>query len=163
MATGRGPGGASYHGDSSSASPAAANACILLDDLNTSAADDAYAKHGCFHVTTSGTTVVLIDLTNLATHATTYAGDVTFAKVNKLVAYNLSGVDGVAAADMTLGATAATPANFWGVLVATPITVPASSRIVLESTTGLTVDSTHKQISLTPSAGGNFALVVCGS
>lgn len=155
LATGRVPGGGSYNQPLTSVT---GNIALLGNIANLG-----YAKNGCFHKTTASNTPVVIDLTNLATNATSTAGDLTFASVQLIIAFNLSGVDGVAGADMTLGATAANSARLFGVLVATPITVPFSSPHQLNSFTPLAVDGTHKNITLTPSAGGNFTLVVCGA
>src|SRR5271156_3875931 len=103
--TGRVPGGGAYNGNSN----VVANNIARLDAMLTDLSLAGYAKNGCFHVTLSGTTGVTIDLTNLATAATTTAGDLTFAKWNLLIAYNLSGVDGVTAAAMTLAPGASNP------------------------------------------------------
>ena len=136
---------------------------ILLDDLMTRFDKDGAAKHGCFHVTTSGTTGVNIDLTNLATNATSSAGDATFATWYQIIFFNLSGLDGVAAADMTVAPGGSNPARMQLGGTSPTLTVAASSPQVISSKAGLAVDSTHKIITVTPSAGGNFAMLVSGA
>lgn len=156
--TGRVPGGGAYNG----ASNVVSNSIAKLDAMMTDLALAGYAKNGCFQVTTSGTTGITIDLTNLATAATTTAGDLVFAKWNLLIFYNLSGVDGVTAAAMTVGPGGSNPLTLFTGTTPT-IALAASSRIVVENTTGVTIDSTHKTLLITPTAGGNFALCVGGS
>ena len=97
--TGRNRGGAAYLGLPWIVS---AKNIIMLDAVISACDSDGLAKHGVFHVTTSGTTPVTISLLNLVTNATTQYGDAVFATWNKLIAFNLSGLDGVAAADMTI-------------------------------------------------------------
>lgn len=155
----RNAGGASYNGQPWSAT----NNVVLLDDLLTGCHNDGFAKHGVIHITTTGTTPVNIDLTNLATNATSQAGDTGFSTINKLVAFNLSGLDGVAAANMTIapGASNPAPLGFGG--TSPTQTVYAGSPWVWFNKAGATVSSTNKIITVTPSAGGNFALCVAGS
>lgn len=164
--TGRIPGGAAgSSGWATQQAPWVANSqgIIMLDDVIASMDNDGLAKHGVFHVTTSGTTGVNIDLTNLATNATSYYGDVTFATINKLVGFNLSGLDGVAAANMTLaqGGSNPAPLGFTGTTPA--VAIYASSPWAWFNKAGGTVTSSAKIITVTPSAGGNFVLVVGGA
>lgn len=155
----RQPGGASYGGPPWSVT----NGAALLDDLATRFDNDGLSKHGVFHVTTTGTTPVNIDLTNLTTNATSYAGDTTFATWNKIVAWNLSGLDGVAAASMTMAPGGSNPAPLGLGGTSPTLTLPASSPVVLTNKAGGTITSSAKIITVTPSAGGNFALAVAGS
>lgn len=159
LLAGRGPGGTSYTKNSASAT----NKIIRLDAMVTDAAVLGYAKNGVFHVTTTGTTAVNIDLTNLATNATSTSGDTTFATYNMLIFYNLSGLDGVAAADMTVAPGASNGVSKFLSGTTPTLTLGSSSRVAFEYTAGVTVDSTHKIITVTPTAGGNFAVVVCGA
>lgn len=157
--SGRGPGGGAANG----ASNIVSNNVALLDDMVTRCDKLPYAKNGVFHVTTTSTTPVNIDLTNLTTNATSSAGDTVFATVNQLLFYNLSGVDGVAAASMSIAAGTSNGARLQITGTTPAITLPASSRTVQEDVAGFAVDSTHKILVVTPTAGGNFAMVVSGA
>lgn len=160
LLTGRNPGGSAYR-QPPWVTPA--KSIIALDDIATVMDADGLAKHGAFHVTTSGTTAVNIDLTNLVTNATSQAGDATFATINKIVAFNVSGLDGVSAANMTLaqGASNPAPLGFGG--TSPTVTVYASSPWVWFNKAGGTITSSAKIITITPTAGGNFVLLVAGS
>jgi hypothetical protein len=157
--SGRERGGGAYNGSSAIVS----NNIARIDAMMSNLALAGYAKNGCFHVTTSGTTGVTIDLTNLATNSTTTAGDVTFAKWNLLIFYNLSGVDGVTAASMTIAPGASNPIGSLFGGTSPTLALAASSRVAVENTTGVTVSSSAKTLLITPTAGGNFALCVGGS
>lgn len=117
-----------------------------------------FAKNGAFHVTTAGTTAVNVDLTNLATGATSNDGDTTFATVNQVVIYNCG------AADMTVSPGATNPANFPKFTGTTPtLTIPAGSKHTFQNAAGAVVDGTHKVITITPTAGGDVVLAVGGA
>lgn len=119
--------------------------------------DQGFAKNGAFHVTTSGTTPVTCDLTNLVTNATTSAGDATFAKWNKIKVRNCG------AADMTIAPGASNGATLGMGGTSPTLTVAAGAEVVIESGPGTTVDSTHKNITITPTAGGDVVIAVGGS
>lgn len=129
------------------------NGNFLLEGFS----NEAFAKNGAFHVTTSGTTAVTCDLTNLALNATSSAGDLTFANWNKIRIYNCG------TADMTYSPGGSNPANL-GLGGTTPThSIPAGSAITIERAAGNTVDATHKNITITPSAGGDVVIAVGGS
>jgi hypothetical protein len=145
--TGRVPGGAA------TAALGSNNSNYLL-----TLADQGFAKNGSFHVTTSGTTPVTLDLTNLATNATTHAGDTVFATVNMIKWMN------VGAADMTIAPGASNPSNAPKFTGTTPtLAVPAGSFGTWSSVAGVTIDSTHKNITITPTAGGDIFFAVGGA
>jgi hypothetical protein len=133
---------------------------VMLDDVISAMDNDGCAKHGVFHVTTSGTTAVNIDLTNLVTNATSQSGDATFATICKLVAFNLSGLDGVAAANMSLAQGGSNPAPIG--LGSTQV-LYASSPWCWFNKGGATISGSAKILTVTPTAGGNFTLVVGGA
>jgi len=161
--SGRLPGGGSYRGNSANVSPNTTTAAILLDAMVTSAADLGYQKSGAFVVTLNGTTAVTVPLTNTSTNTNSVAGDNVFAKWSLIIGYNLTGLDGVNAADITL-AKAATNGVPLGIAGANTYTVPASSRVVFENCNGgITVNAANAAVTITPTADGHFALVVCGS
>lgn len=119
--------------------------------------DQGFALNGAFHVTTSGTTPVTCDLTNLATNSTSNAGDAVFAKANKIKVRNA----GTAA--MTIAPGASNPASL-GLGGTTPTyTVNGGSEVEIEVPAGATVDATHKNITITPTAGGDVVVAVGGS
>lgn len=148
---GRVPGGAGT--GALGAAGRANNGNFLMDGF----ASEAFALNGAFHVTTSGTTAVSIDLTTLGTNATSSAGDLTFTRWNKLTFYNCG------AAAMTLAPGATNPATL-GLTGTTPaLSIPPGSMVRLENAAGVTVDATHKIITITPTAGGDFFLGVGGA
>lgn len=117
-----------------------------------------FAKNGAIHITTSGTTAVSPDLTNLATGATSNAGDTTFATVNKIKIRNA----GTAA--MTVAPGASNPANLPKFTGTTPtLSLDPGAEIEFFSDAGATVDSTHKVITITPSSGGDVVMCVGGA
>lgn len=121
-------------------------------------ASQGFALNGAFHATTSGTTAVSVDLTNLATNATSSAGDTVFAKASKIRVYNAG------AADMTIAPGASNPANLPKMSGTTPtLTVAAGTWIDFLNDAGATVDSTHKIITITPTAGGDVVVAVGGA
>lgn len=131
-----------------------------LDRFNVDLATAGYAKNGSAAATLTGTTAVTYDLTDLTSTTsgtTAWAGDTTFATWNQLVFRNTG------AADITVAQGASNGARL-GLTGTTPaFTVPAGSVITFQSIAGYTVDSTHKVITITPTAGGSFALSVGGA
>lgn len=125
---------------------------------NANLATAGFALNGAYVKTLSGTTAVNPDLTDLTSGATSYAGDTTFAKVFELIVYNTG------AADITVAPGGSNPFTI-GLNGTTPtLTVKAGDKVAIGyGTTGITVDSTHKVITITPTAGGSVALVVGGA
>jgi hypothetical protein len=128
----------------------------IVDVVNVNLASGGYAKNGMVYLTLTGTTPVSLDLTALGSN-TVYAGDVAFANWNQLVFNNTGAQDLVVSpnvsngARLLLGGTSPT------------ITVPAGSAVTLESVANVVIDSTHKSITITPTAGGSMAVCVGGS
>jgi len=120
--------------------------------------DQGFALNGAYHKTTSGTTGVTVDLTDLTSGATSSAGDTTFAKANKIRVYNAG------TADMTVAPGGSNPSNLPKFAGTTPtLTVAAGSYIDFSNDAGATVDSTHKTILITPTSGGDVVVAVGGS
>lgn len=118
-----------------------------------------YAKNGCILLSLSGTTAQSIDFTDLTVNTPAgTAGDTTFATVSCLVYRNLG------TTDLTLAPGASNPANAPKFSGTTPtITIPAGSVFVWHSNAPVTIDSTHKVNTITPTAGGTLAVSVGGS
>ncbi len=169
VATGRQPGGVSFRAASNSSLAASTNAnaaTVLLDGMETYASRLGYKKNGAFLIVLSGTTNATVPLTNTQTNTNAFVGDNVFATVNQIVLYNLSGLDGNASADLNvvksntnglgLGFTGGNNA-FAGV------TVGGSSRVVLESINGLTVNAANCALIFTPTANSTVGVVVSGA
>lgn len=117
-----------------------------------------YSKNGAAIYSTTGTTPISPDLTAINTGAASSAGDLAFATVNTLVFRNLG------AADMTIAPGGSNPSNAPKFTGTTPtLALPAGSVVVWHSAAGVTVDSTHKVILVTPTAGGVFSISVGGA
>jgi len=159
----RQPGGIAYQGDSNVAAPAPANAQILLDGIENRASKLPYAKNGAFLVKTNGTTTVSVPFTNTATNTNSTAGDTVFAKWNRIYYFNLSGLDGVNSAAMTVNS-AATNGLAMGIIATNAqMTIDGSSCHQICTVNGITVNATNNQITITPTAGGVFGCVIMGS
>lgn len=151
--TGYVPGGATTGVLGTSGLPAGGTATFIGGFSN-----QGFAKNGAIHITTSGTTAVNPDLTNLATGATSTAGDTTFATVNKIKIRNA----GTAA--MTVAPGGSNPANLPKFTGTTPtLSLDPGAEIEFYSDAGATVDSTHKVITITPSSGGDVVVCVGGA
>lgn len=165
--TNRVKGGTSYLGGTNSASPNTTNAAILLSMLQAGASDLGYAKNGAFYVTTSGTTAVTIPLTNTATNTNGKTGDTVFATWNRIVCYNLSGLDNTNSAAMTIGPAATNGNNLMVTSTngtANRISLDGGGGVaVLISTNGTTVNAANAAVTVTPTSGGTFAMVISGS
>jgi hypothetical protein len=162
----RQPGGVAFRGDTNVAYTSASNAnaaIVQLDNLETAAARLGYTKNGAFIVVTSSTTAVTVPLTNTATNTNSQAGDTVFAKWNKLILWNLSGLDGVASASMTVNGAGTNGVNLLLAATNSTIKLDGSSACVLASINGTTVNAANAAITITPTAGGTFACVVMGS
>jgi hypothetical protein len=150
------PGGATYN---ATPQTAALNMILLSEQSQYG-----FAKNGVVHITLATNVTKVISFLNTTTNATTYAGDTVFANVLYLRIWNLSGLDGVAAANMTIGATAANPFGINGILVATPLTLPASQwQELWLGTAGSAVAAGTQNVTATPTAGGNFAMCIGGN
>lgn len=124
---------------------------------NANLATAGFAKNGVYVKTLSGTTAVNPDLTDLTSGATSYAGDTTFASFSLLTIYNTG------AADISFAPGGSNPASIGMSGTGPSQTVKAGGRVTLDFGTPITVDSTHKVITITPTAGGSVALVVGGA
>jgi hypothetical protein len=130
------------------------NGNFLVDGFST----EGFALNGAIHVTTSGTTPVSVDLTNLTTGATSTAGDATFAKFMKIRFYNCG------SAAMTIAPGGSNPASLGLGGTSPTLSVPANTVVTpFANGAGVTVDSTHKIITITPTSGGDFVLAVGGA
>lgn len=151
--TGNVPGGAATGVLGSTGLPNNAASIIIPGFSN-----QGFAKNGAFHATTSGTTAVSVDLTNLTTNATSSDGDTVFATASKVVVKNCG------TADMTIAPGASNPASLPKFAGTTPtLTVAAGTEAVFFSDAGATVDSTHKIITITPVSGGDVVVAVGGA
>jgi hypothetical protein len=118
----------------------------------------AYAKNGNALISLSGTTPVTISLADLTSNTTVSAGDTVFATGNVIVFRNLT------AGAVTIAPGASNPSNFPLFAGTTPtLTVPANSVVVVHSAAGVTIDSTHKTILITPAVTGTFSVSVGGA
>jgi hypothetical protein len=121
-------------------------------------ADAGFAKNGCYHKTTTGTTAVNVDYTDLTAGATSSTGDTSFASVNKVTVMNCG------TADMTVGPGGSNPANFPKFAGTGPtLTLAAGCQHSFEVGTPATVDATHKILTITPTAGGDVMVAVGGA
>jgi hypothetical protein len=155
----RQPGGGSYNQPPWTVT----NNNIFLSQLDWGCFADGNAKHGCFHVTLSGTTAVTFTLLNLTTNATSSAGDTVFATVYALKFFNLGSLDGTTGGTITVAPAGSDPFTLgYG---GTSPTHPIYKGGIYEWTNpaGVSVTSSVCQITVTPAAGGNFACVVSGA
>lgn len=123
-----------------------------------------FAKNGALYFTLTGTTAVTIDLTSLASAvgvASSQAGDTSLATSNCWVIQNLSG----SASTITIAPGASNPAAFPSALGGTTptLSILKGDPLVLVSVAGKTVDSTHKTITFTPTAGGAISFAYGGA
>lgn len=116
-----------------------------------------YAKNGASVTSLTGTTPVTLSLIDLTSNSTDSAGDTVFATWNTLIIYNLG------AADITIKQAGSNPASLLGISTTPAQTIPAGSKLVLQSAAGVTVDSTHKDFVITPTSGGSVAVAVGGA
>lgn len=161
--SGRNPGGVAYRGETNVAAPNTTNAQVMLDSFEIMASRLPYTKNGSFVVNTTGTTPVTVPLTNTATNTTSQAGDTVFAKYNKIIFYNLSGLDGVNSAAMTVGPAGTNGNKLQLPLTNSTMTIDGSSAWVLGSVNGVTINAANAAITITPTAGGWFGAVIMGA
>lgn len=119
----------------------------------------ACAKNGCALVTLTGTTAVSFDLTDITVGGTQpAAGDTTFASVKAIIFNN------VGTHDLTIAPGGSNPAGFPKFTGTSPtLSVQAGGIVADYAPVAITVDSTHKIITITPTAGGVIAITVMGS
>jgi hypothetical protein len=121
-----------------------------------------FARNGALSITFTGTTPVTIDLTTLATSvgvSSLQAGDSTFANINVIVLKNTSSTSII-----TIAPGASNPSRFPVFSGTTPtLSVGPGGVHVLSDPVGQAVDSTHKTLLLTPSAGGSILLSFGGA
>jgi hypothetical protein len=116
-----------------------------------------YAKNGAALINLTGTAPVSVDLTAFSTGVTAQAGDTSFVVWNAIQFVNLGAVD------LVISPGASNPARLQLGGTTPTITVAAGSVVSLHSLAGLVVDSTHKVITITPTAGGSLAISVGGA
>lgn len=115
-----------------------------------------YAKNGSVLLKLSGTVDQTVDLTDTtAGTPQAYAGDTAFSNVNLLVVNNLG------TGSVEVAPTSAALPNLSG--TAPTLTVAAGSIGVSHSKANLTVDGSHKVITVTPAATTTVVLTICGS
>lgn len=121
-----------------------------------------YAKNGCLYITFTGTTGVTIDLTALsaAVGVTSFqAGDTSLATGNAIAFVNLS-----TSGTITVAPGGSNPSNFPKFTGTTPtLSSNFGGTLIMHDPNGVTIDSTHKTILLTPSAGGAMAIAYGGA
>lgn len=119
----------------------------------------AFAKNGGILLSLSGTTPQTIDLTDLTANTPAGTiGDTAFSKINSIV-FNNSGAGAVV---VTTGAT--TPAGLPAFnATSSGVTAAAGSCFADYSKAGVTVDSTHKLIVVTPAATTTLVVSIGGS
>lgn len=117
-----------------------------------------FAKNGCAYLTLTGTTPVTLDLTALAPAAgVVVAGDAAFGSTKRIRLFNNG------AADVVLSPGGSNPANLGFGGTSPTLRVPAGSYVELNNAAGNAVDSTHKTVTVTPTAGGSCGVCVGGS
>jgi len=130
---------------------------IPCDKVSQDLSTMGLAKNGGNRLSLSGTTPVNIDLTDLTANAASSAGDTSFASFVNLTLYN----DGAAAVTVAPGAS--NPASIGLSGTSPTLTVNPGCACVLNYGSPVTVDSTHKIITVTPTSGGSFVLSVGGA
>jgi hypothetical protein len=122
-----------------------------------------FAKNGALYVTLTGTTAVTIDFTNLANAVgVTFAqgGDNSLTTFGALIVKNIS----LTASSIVMSPGASNPSRFPTFTGTTPaITLALGDVYCQSSAAGLAVDSTHKTLTFTPSAGGILVMAWGGS
>lgn len=129
-----------------------------LDKVVTDLATAGYPKNGCAYLTLTGTTAITLDLTALAAATgVVVAGDTTFATWNQLVFVNTG------TQDLVLSPGSSNPARLQLGGTSPTLTIAAGSTFTLQSVAGLGVDSSHRTLTITPTAGGSIGVCVGGS
>lgn len=118
-----------------------------------------FAKNGALLLSLSSTTAQDVDLTDTTANTpASYVGDTAFSTVNVLVLKNI----GATALTIKPGASNASDIpKFTG--TSPTLQIPAGSTHVIHSNAGVTVDSTHKVFTITPTSGGTLAISVGGA
>jgi hypothetical protein len=121
-----------------------------------------FAKNGVLYVTFTGTTGVTIDLTSLASAVgvtSSQYGDTSLATANCLIFRNLS-----ASGTITIAPGGSNPSTLPKFTGTTPtLSTDFGGTVIVYDPSGQTIDSTHKTILLTPSAGGAMAICYGGA
>lgn len=121
-------------------------------------ANAGFAKNGAAYLTLTGTTAITLDLTALAAATgVVVAGDSSFALWNRIRFYNTGAVD------LVVSPGGSNPARLLLAGTTPTLTIPAGSAVTLDSLAGLVVDSTHKTVTITPTAGGTIGVCVGGA
>lgn len=128
-----------------------------LDKLVSDLATAGYAKNGAATVSLNGTTPVTVSLADLTSNTAKSAGDTSFATWNSLLFTNNG------ASDLTIAPAGSNPATIQLAGTTPTLTVAAGSSVLLQSVAGVTVDSTHKSITITPAATGTASFAVGGA
>ena len=132
-------------------------AAVNLDRQTANLATQAYALNGAATLSLSGTSAKDFTLTSLSTAAASSAGDLVFASASQLTFKNLGAGDATIAAGASNGF--AFPLNG-----TTPtITLAAGDSFTFTFATAITVDSTHKLITITPVATTIVSVCVGGA
>jgi hypothetical protein len=122
-----------------------------------------FAKNGALYVTFTGTTPVTINLTALATAvgvAFSQAGDSSLAVINCLIVKNISNPGST----FTIAPGASSPSRMPPLAGTTPsISLLAGDVYCQSSAAGLAVDSTHNEITFTPTDGGALVMAWGGA
>lgn len=118
-----------------------------------------FAKNGCILQTLLTTTTQDVDLTNTATNTPAgNAGDTVFATVYALLFNNLG------ATDLTVKPGGSNPSNIPKFAGTTPtLLIPAGGVVCVYHPAGVTIDSTHKVFTITPTSGGSLAIAIGGA
>jgi hypothetical protein len=119
---------------------------------------DGYTKHGAATITLTSTTPVTVDLTNLASNTASSTGDLSFATWNRLT-FEVKG-----AGNVTIAPGGSNPAN--GIASGTTPTIPVLSGGFYakdDGAAGNSVDSSHKTITITPTANTTVYMTVSGA
>jgi hypothetical protein len=124
-----------------------------VDKFGSDLAKDGFAKNGMARYVLTGTTPVTVDLTAMHTNAQCYGGDSDFATCGKLILYN----DGAHAVDVEPSFAAYANVPF------TKITMEPGDWFVYRPAVPFTIDGTHHDLTVTPTAGGSLVVTLGGS
>lgn len=135
------------------ASVVSALSATRIDKVSIDLASDGFAKNGATRFTLSGTTPKTLDLSNIATSAASYAGDTTFSSYTRMSIYN----DG--AANVTLAPGGSNPAT----LAFSGLTLAPGEMVGIIRPSATTIDSTHKNVTITPAADSSICVTIGGA
>lgn len=130
----------------------------VMDTVTVDLSVQGYAKNAGVGLTLTGTTAITINAAALAAATgVVVGGDTSFSTLNQITFKNTGSVDLV----VSPGASNGLAMNLGG--TSPTITVPAGSSVVIQSAAGITVDSTHKNITITPTSGGSMSVTFGGA